>query len=148
MPRLVDLYTAKLVCAVCFGWGVSIAMCSVFDIKSIIHFSVLLGCLFFVLAAGGICIAGLSIIAIFLSCVANAAIICLVVLLIPALQMACQKICAFFYMLRRICNGVIRFFESVIFFFEAFGDAVQRFPQAFDRLIERAGAYAATEARC
>ncbi|KAH7232298.1 uncharacterized protein BKA55DRAFT_598288 [Fusarium redolens] len=147
MPDLVDPRTTKLVCVVSLLWIISIALYNLFDISDIITFPIVLGCSFVLTAATCICLTGLSIIAVYLSCIANAAILCLVVLLIPVFQALLQWLSSIISVVRNTCDRVIRFFDSAVSFSERFGDEVQRFPELFDRFLQRAGAHAATEAR-
>ncbi|KAF4437931.1 hypothetical protein F53441_12908 [Fusarium austroafricanum] len=139
MPDPIDLRTIMLVCAVSLLWIISITLYNLFDINDIFFFSTLLGCSFVLTAATCVCLSGLAVIAVYLSCLANAVILCLIVLLIPVLQALLQWFSSYVSAVRNTCDRVIGFFDEVVSFLEKLGDAAQMFPELFDRFLHRVG---------
>ncbi|KAK2686486.1 hypothetical protein QWA68_014916 [Fusarium oxysporum] len=139
MADLIDPQTAKLVSTVSLLWIISFTLYNLFETSDIIFFSIILGTSFVLTAATCVCLSGLTVIAVYLSVLANATILCIIVLLIPVLQYLIQRVSSIFIHVRNICDRVIRFFDAVVSFLEKLGDAVQLFPEAFDRFLHRIG---------
>ncbi|KAI7761013.1 hypothetical protein LZL87_014306 [Fusarium oxysporum] len=139
MADLIDPGTTKLVSIVSLLWIISFTVYNLFETSDIIFFSIILGTSFVLTAATCVCLSGLTVIAVYLSVLANAAILCIIVLLIPVLQYLIQCVSFIFTRVRNVCDQVIRFFDAVVSFFEKLGDAVQLFPEAFDRFLHRIG---------
>ncbi|KAH7150860.1 hypothetical protein DER46DRAFT_628780 [Fusarium sp. MPI-SDFR-AT-0072] len=139
MADLIDPGTTKLVSIVSLLWIISFTVYNLFETSDIIFFSIILGTSFVLTAATCVCLSGLTVIAVYLSVLANAAILCIIVLLIPVLQYLIQCVSFIFTRVRNVCDRVIRFFDAVVSFLEKLGDAVQLFPEAFDRFLRRIG---------
>ena len=139
MADLIDPQTTKLVSTVSLLWIISFTLYNLFETSDIIFFSIILGTSFVLTAATCVCLSGLTVIAVYLSVLANATILCIIVLLIPVLQYLIQRVSSIFIHVRNICDRVIRFFDAVVSFLEKLGDAVQLFPEAFDRFLHRIG---------
>ncbi|PNP85003.1 hypothetical protein FNYG_01700 [Fusarium nygamai] len=138
MADLTDPDTTKLVIIVSFLWIISITLYNLYnlyEINDIIFYSIAIGTSFVVASASCVCISGLAVIAVYLSVLANAAIICTIVMLIPVLQYLIQCISSFFTRIRNVCDRVIGFFNAVAFFLDNVTTAVQLFPPSFDRFI-------------
>ncbi|ENH74257.1 hypothetical protein FOVG_13879 [Fusarium oxysporum f. sp. pisi HDV247] len=139
MADLIDPQTTKLVSIVSLLWIISFTLYNLFETSDIIFFSIILGTSFVLTAATCVCLSSLTVIAVYLSVLANATILCIIVLLIPVLQYLIQRVSSIFTHVRNICDRVIRFFDAVVSFLEKLGDAVQLFPEAFDRSLHRIG---------
>ncbi|KAF5535437.1 hypothetical protein FNAPI_12080 [Fusarium napiforme] len=138
MADLVDPGTTKLVLIVSLLWIIALTLYNIhhlFDINDIIFYSIAIGTSFVVAAASCVCISGLVVIAVYLSVLANAAILCIVVMLIPVLQYIIQCISSIFIRIRNVCDRVIQFFNAVAFFLDNVTTAVQLFPPSFDRFL-------------
>ncbi|RKK78532.1 hypothetical protein BFJ69_g5582 [Fusarium oxysporum] len=139
MADLFDPRTTKLASIVSLLWIISFTIYNFFKTSDIIFFSIVLGTSFVLTAATCVCLSGLTVIAVYLSVLANAAILCIIVLLIPVLQYLIQCVSSVFTRIRNVCDRIIRFFDVVVSFLEKLGDAVQLFPEAFDRFLHRVG---------
>ncbi|EXK35787.1 hypothetical protein FOXG_14701 [Fusarium oxysporum f. sp. lycopersici 4287] len=139
MADLFDPRTTKLASIVSLLWIISFTIYNFFKTSDIIFFSIVLGTSFVLTAATCVCLSGLTVIAVYLSVLANAAILCIIVLLIPVLQYLIQCVSSVFTRIRNVCDRIIRLFDVVVSFLEKLGDAVQLFPEAFDRFLHRVG---------
>ncbi|KAH7203389.1 hypothetical protein BKA60DRAFT_467738 [Fusarium oxysporum] len=139
MADLFDPRTTKLASIVSLLWIISFTIYNFFKTSDIFFFSIVLGTSFVLTAATCVCLSGLTVIAVYLSVLANAAILCIIVLLIPVLQYLIQCVSSVFTRIRNVCDRIIRFFDVVVSFLEKLGDAVQLFPEAFDRFLHRVG---------
>lgn len=139
MADLFDPRTTKLASIVSLLWIISFTIYNFFKTSDIIFFSIVLGTSFVLTAATCVCLSGLTVIAVYLSVLANAAILCIIVLLVPVLQYLIQCVSSVFTRIRNVCDRIIRFFDVVVSFLEKLGDAVQLFPEAFDRFLHRVG---------
>ncbi|PCD25368.1 hypothetical protein AU210_014475 [Fusarium oxysporum f. sp. radicis-cucumerinum] len=139
MADLFDPRTTKLASIVSLLWIISFTIYNFFKTSDIIFFSIVLGTSFVLTAATCVCLSGLTVIAVYLSVLANAAILCIIVLLIPVLQYLIQCVSSVFTRIRNVCDRIIRFFDVVVSLLEKLGDAVQLFPEAFDRFLHRVG---------
>jgi hypothetical protein len=138
MADLIDPGTTKLVLIVSILWIIAFTLYNIhhlFDINEIIFYSIAIGTSFVVVAASCVCISGLVVIAVFLSVLANAAILCIIVMLIPVLQFVIQCISSIFTRVRNVCDRVIGFFNAAAFFLDSITTAVQLFPPSFDRFL-------------
>ncbi|KAF5591861.1 hypothetical protein FPCIR_5929 [Fusarium pseudocircinatum] len=138
MADLIDPSTTKLVLIVSLLWIIAFTLYNIhhlFDISDIIFYSIAIGTAFVVASASCVCLSGLIVIAIFLSVLANAAILCIIVLFIPVLQYLIQYISSIFTRVRNVCDRVIGFFNAVVFFLDNVTTAVQLFPPSFDRFL-------------
>ncbi|KAF5258265.1 hypothetical protein FOXYS1_11170, partial [Fusarium oxysporum] len=91
MADLIDPETTKLVSIVSLLWIISFTLYNLFETSDIIFFSIILGTSFVLTAATCVCLSGLTVIAVYLSALANAAILCIIALLIPVLQYLIQR---------------------------------------------------------
>ncbi|EXM20843.1 hypothetical protein RAB80_015116 [Fusarium oxysporum f. sp. vasinfectum] len=139
MADLFDPRTTKLASIVSLLWIISFTIYNFFKTSDIIFFSIILGTSFVLTAATCVCLSVLTVIAVYLSVLANAAILCIIVLLIPVLQYLIQCVSSVFTRIRNVCDRIIRCFDVVVSFLEKLGDAVQLFPEAFDRFLHRVG---------
>ncbi|KAF5694843.1 hypothetical protein FDENT_972 [Fusarium denticulatum] len=138
MADLIDPGTTKLVLIVSLLWIISITLYNLYrlyDFNDIIFYSTAIGTSFVVASASCVCLSGLVVIAVYLSVLANAAILCIIVMLIPVLQYIIQCISSIFTRVRNVCDRVIGFFNAVAFFLDNVTTAVQLFPPSFDRFL-------------
>ncbi|KAF5648599.1 hypothetical protein F52700_915 [Fusarium sp. NRRL 52700] len=135
MADLIDPGTIKLVLIVSFLWIISFTIYSLFELNDIIFYSIVSGTSFVFATASCICVSGLAVIAVHFSVLANAAILCIIVMLIPVLQYLFKCICSVLTRIKNLCDRVIRFLEVVAAFLDNISTAVQLFPPSFERFI-------------
>ncbi|KAG5814888.1 hypothetical protein H9Q74_002594 [Fusarium xylarioides] len=138
MANLIDPGTIKLVLIVSLLWIIAFTLHQIhhlLEINDIIFYSIAIGTSFVVAAASCVCISGLAVMAIYFSVLANAAILCIIVMIIPVLQYLIQCISSIFTRVRNVCDRVIGFFDAVAFFLDNVTTAVQLFPPSFDRFL-------------
>ncbi|RBA14462.1 hypothetical protein FPRO05_03254 [Fusarium proliferatum] len=135
MANLIDPGTTKLVLTVSMLWIISFTLYTLYEIKDIIFYSIAIGTSFVVATASCVCLSGLAVIAVYFSALANAAILCIIVMLIPVLQNSIQCISSFFTRVKSLCDRVIWFCNAVFGFLDNISTAVQLFPPSFDRFL-------------
>ncbi|KAF5704131.1 hypothetical protein FMUND_12673 [Fusarium mundagurra] len=135
MANLIDPGTTKLVLIVSLLWIISFTLHNLYEINDIFFYCIAIGTSFVVAAASCVCLSGLAVIAIYLSVLANAAILCIIVMIVPVLQYLIQCISSTLTRVRNVCDRVIGFFNAVAFFLDNVTTAVQLFPPSFDRFI-------------
>ncbi|KAG9498288.1 hypothetical protein J7337_011184 [Fusarium musae] len=121
MADLIDPGTAKLVIIVSLLWIISFTLYNLYEINDIIFYSIAIGTAFIFTSASCVCLGGLAVMAVYFAVLANAAILCIIVMLIPVLQ--------------NVCDRVIGFFNAVSFFLDNITTAVQLFPPSFERFL-------------
>ncbi|KAF5966365.1 hypothetical protein FCOIX_12563 [Fusarium coicis] len=135
MADLIDPSTTKLVLIVSLLWIILFTLYNLYEIKDIIFYSIAIGTAFVFASASCICLGGLAVMAVYFSVLANAAILCIIVMFIPVLQYLIQCISSFFTRVRNVCDRLIGFFNAVAFFLDSITTAVQLFPPSFDRFL-------------
>ncbi|KAI1015318.1 hypothetical protein LB504_010947 [Fusarium proliferatum] len=135
MADLIDPGTTKLVLIVSLLWIISFTLQKFYEINEIIFYSIAIGTSFVVATASCVCLSGLAVIAVYFSVLANAAILCIIVMLIPVIQYLLQFISSFFTRIKNLCDRVIGFCDVVSGFLDNFSTAVQLFPPSFDRFL-------------
>ncbi|KAF4444313.1 hypothetical protein FACUT_756 [Fusarium acutatum] len=135
MADLIDPGTTKLVFIVSLLWIISFTLHNLYEINDIIFYSIAIGTSFVVAAASCVCISGLAVIAVYFSVLANAAILCIIVMLFPVLQYLIQSISSIFTRVKNACDRVIGFFDAVAVFLDNISTAVQLFPPSFYRFL-------------
>ncbi|KAF5528898.1 hypothetical protein FPHYL_14305, partial [Fusarium phyllophilum] len=83
MADLIDPGTTKLVLIVSLLWIISFTLHNLYEISDIIFYATAIGTSFVVAAASCVCLLGLTVMAIYFSVLANAAILCIIVMIIP-----------------------------------------------------------------
>ncbi|KAG4261920.1 hypothetical protein FPRO03_11388 [Fusarium proliferatum] len=135
MADLIDPGTMKLVLIVSLLWIISFTLHTLYETKDIIFYSIAIGTSFVVATASCVCLSGLAVIAVYFSALANVAILCIIVMLIPVLQYLLQCISSLFTGIKNICDRVIGFCDAVFGFLDNINTAVQLFPPSFDRFL-------------
>ncbi|RBQ78838.1 hypothetical protein FVER14953_13525 [Fusarium verticillioides] len=135
MADLIDPGTTKLVIIVSLLWIISFTLYNLYEINDIIFYSIAIGTAFVFASASCVCLGGLAVMAVYFAVLANAAILCIIVMLIPVLQYIIQCISSIFTRIRNVCDRVIGFFNAVAFFLDNITMAVQLFPPSFDRFL-------------
>ncbi|KAI1023694.1 hypothetical protein LB505_011225 [Fusarium chuoi] len=135
MADLIDPGRTKLVLIVSLLWIISFTLQTLYEINDIIFYSVAIGTSFVVATASCVCLSGLAVIAVYFSVLANAAILCIIVMLIPVVQYLVQCISSFFTRIKNLCDCIIWFCDAVFGFLDNIITAVQLFPPSFDRFL-------------
>ncbi|KAF4498887.1 hypothetical protein FAGAP_4900 [Fusarium agapanthi] len=135
MADLIDPGTTKLVLIVSLLWIISFTLHNLFELNDILFYSIAGGTSFVVAAASCVCLSGLTVIAVYFSILANTAIICIIIMLIPVLQYIIQCNSSFFTRVKNVCDRVTGYLDAVAFFLDNITTAVQLFPPSFDRFL-------------
>ncbi|KAF5586813.1 hypothetical protein FPANT_7106 [Fusarium pseudoanthophilum] len=135
MADLIDPGTTKLVIIVSLLWIISFTLYNLYEINDIIFYSIAIGTAFVFASASCVCLGSLVVMAVYFSVLANAAILCIIVMLIPVLQYIIQCISSFLTRVRNACDRAIGFFNAVAVFLDNLTTAVQLFPPSFDRFL-------------